>query len=262
MDWREALVGCWRLQEQFGKPSARKAMIMARLMGARFTDAQGFSLLAKFSSAAAPPQSRSTSAAENEHKRSTSEALPPQSRRGFVRTNKELLVTKNIPPSSSNELLSPPRGKERLIAQTVTFESEDERRVGQCLVLIAAQNKTGMVSSARILTLRGQMHAELESLGPDRWRYGLDEAIARGKPWDYARAVMRKTLDVPAERKLTLVQNPAVSRPMGSERRRGWSNDTPNADKLTAIEAIMERNTKAWNTAPQPAQNPDHKAVS
>jgi hypothetical protein len=109
MTWQQSVVDAWRYLEAHGKPSARKAIAIARMAGARFTDGDAYGVLSKFASAAAaPPQSRRSPAAKIKHERRSPAAVPPQSRRSFVRENKELLVTKTLTILSESLLAAEP----------------------------------------------------------------------------------------------------------------------------------------------------------
>lgn len=193
MNWQEAVVEAWRYQERLGaKPSARKAIEMARMVGAKFRNGDAFALLEKFRGAPRE-QSGSSRGAENAHAGSTAVAVGEQSGRAFVRANKVSLVTKPISPPLSNDSVPPAETakREKPRIPDSAFEPDDERRVGVLLALIAAENKTGQVTAARIKALRAEMRSKLDAVGGPCWRHGCDVAIAGGKPWVYAVGVMR-----------------------------------------------------------------------
>jgi hypothetical protein len=100
MSWQEAVVEAWRYYERFGKPSARKAMALARSTGAKFRNEDGFLLLEKFRGAPRE-QSGSSRGAVSKHAGSSRGAVGEQSGSAFARANKVLLVTKNSEAKAS-----------------------------------------------------------------------------------------------------------------------------------------------------------------
>lgn len=193
MNWQEAVVEAWRYQERLGaKPTARKAMEMARLIGAKFRSVDAQNLLAKFSDASRvhPEKSRD---AQNEHTGCTNKEGRMHPGCTFAGANKVSLVTKPISPPLSNDSVPPAETakREKPTIPDAEFEPDDERRVGVLLALVAAENKTGQVTAARIKALRAEMRSKLDAVGGPCWRHGCDVAIAGGKPWVYAVGVMR-----------------------------------------------------------------------
>lgn len=92
VNWSDAIVESWRCMERVGvNPSARKAMEMARMMGASFRDVEAYEVLSHFK-AAAKVQTERKREAENKHDGSVSAANGPQTGRGFTRVNKVLPV--------------------------------------------------------------------------------------------------------------------------------------------------------------------------
>lgn len=159
------------------------------------------------------------------------------------RANKEPLVTN--PPIETNVSICPPKGVTRPIAPEVAFEEQDERRVQQSLVLVAAENKTGVLTAARIRTLRAEMRTAFDEFGADRWRYGLDEAAPRGKPWAYALAVMRKNENVP-----TYAPNVLPLRGPPNGRRPGYVDRPIDPDRMAGIERVAASSRAIWDETP------------
>jgi hypothetical protein len=78
----------------------------------------------------------------------------------------------------------------------VTF-GEEEHRVVKMLAAVAAENKSQTLSAGKVARLRAEIRASLDAVGLERWSYGIDQATDREKGWDYAKAVIRKHVEVP-----------------------------------------------------------------
>lgn len=138
------------------------------------------------------------------------------------------IETRNIPPTP-NGVVPPARPQKATVAE-VTFEQDDERRVGSIIALVAAENKTGLIAPSRVLTLRGEMRARLDEYGAPCWRNGMDVAISSGKPWQYAAAVMRN--------------NPAGAPPRPASRgapRQEYKSLQMSDEKLSMLEQVARK---------------------
>lgn len=108
----------------------------------------------------------------------------------------------SLPSESEKKIPTPkaPAPKRKMAQQVmpeVVFESAgDERRVA---TLLALENKSGVLSESRRLSLRSIMRTKLDELGFSTWRKGVDVAIEKAMPWKYAVGVMRNSPVVPSQ---------------------------------------------------------------
>lgn len=193
MIWQDAVVGAWRYLESIGaKPTARKAMEIARLGGAKFRSVEAQKLLAKFSDASRM-QSGCTPDAQNTHAGCTPDAPGMQSGCIFTGANKVSLVPKPISPPEPNGSSPPPAKPKavRLVEEhpAVDFEPEDEVRVSALLLQHAP---SGRIAPSTLARLRCQFRAKLDAVGAACWRYGVDTALAKPAGWPYAVSVMAR----------------------------------------------------------------------
>lgn len=120
----------------------------------------------------------------------------------------------------------------------VCFEPEDEARVSDLLRGVSIQ---------RLAARRAALRRRLDELGAEAWRFGVDTALERGKPVEYAVAVARSAA---ADRQLTLTAG-AANGARASPSRNGRAVSAPGfANQRTAGDV-------AAGFSPPPMEDPD-----
>jgi len=150
------LLECWALVEKHGgKPTIKAVMRMAREAGARFDEHRGREILRPLLTAL--PLGHPAPTPQNKH----------------------------VHPAATP---SPPRKK--AAAAEVAF-GPDERVVSDLLRVIAAENKTGVISVEREGRLRAELYSLREEYGRETWSFGVGQAIGHDAGLRYAEVVMK-----------------------------------------------------------------------
>lgn len=231
-DVRQVVIGVFQVLERSGtKDIVARVRAGVRAMGYVFSNEECSAWLKPFQHARGQRSDAGRTQAGRDFKHESDAVRTQDGRESDSRANNESLVTNTYPKLANARSVTPKARPVAQIIPEVAFEDKtDEHRVS---ALLALENPSGRMLDRKRLALRSLMRSRLDEVGPACWRFGVDQALAKGVGWAYAARVIVNN-PVPPQ--------PYLARSAPSRSQKTGASAPPSPEKMALYEERLNTN--------------------